>query len=495
MARRAAGRFIGWFRPARITADRPSPSLQEQLYAAIRRAVLGGELAAGERLPSSRALAADLGVGRNTVIAAVERLVAEGYLESRRGAGLFVAADLPPEGLGEASRPGAGRLDPVLSRRSGRFAPLHAEGEQSQSQVRAKPFATGPLALDAFPLDVWRRLGAQALRRDGARLLAAAPAQGLPRLRQVLAGYLAETRGVACSPETIAIVSGAQQALDLIGRLLLDPGDAVAVEDPGYVGLREALAGIGARLLPVAVDGQGLDPATLARLQPSPKLVMLTPSHQFPLGMTLPLGRRLALLAEARARGLWIVEDDYDCEFRYSGPPLQALQGLDGGERVLYVGTFSKVLFPGLRLGYVVLPPGLMEGFLRLKATADGFAPPAAQATLAAFIAEGHLAQHVRRMRVLYRRRRAALLDALQRHAADLVEVCPSQAGLHVAVTFRDGRDDRAAAATAQAAGLSVMPLSRYAVARPMSGLVLGFAAFPEAELEAGVQLLAKALR
>ncbi len=490
MARRAAGRFIGWFRPVRGAND---PSLQEQLYAAIRQAVLGGECSPGERLASSRTLAADLGLGRNTVMAALERLVAEGYLESRRGAGLFVAADLPSEGIGESH---ANPASPVLSRRSDRFARLHAEGESFPGQFPARPFATGPLALDEFPLDLWRRLTAQALRGAGAaRLLASGPAQGLPELRQNLSGYLTNSRGVACTPERIVIVSGAQQALDLIGRLLLDPGDAVAVEDPGYVGLREALAGVGAKLHPVPVDAQGFDPAALARLQPAPKLVMVTPSHQFPLGMTLPLSRRLALLAEARARNLWIVEDDYDCEFRYGGPPLQALQGLDGGERVLYVGTFSKVLFPGLRLGYVVLPPALVDGFLRLKATADGFAPPATQAVLARFIAEGHLAQHVRRMRVLYRKRRAALLDALQREAADLFEIGATDAGLHLAVRFRDGRDDRAAVEAVRAAGLSAMPLSRYAIARPVSGLVLGFAAFPEAELTQAVQRLVKALR
>lgn len=490
MARRAAGRFIGWFRPARNAGD---PSLQEQFYGAIRKAVLAGEWLRGERLPSSRTLAADLGLGRNTIVAAIERLVAEGYLETRRGAGLFVAADLPPEGIAEtAGRPATA----VLSRRSDRFAPLHAEGESFPGQFPARPFATGPLALDEFPLDLWRRLSAQALRGVGAaRLLANGPAQGLPELRQNLSGYLTNSRGVACTPHNIVIVSGAQQALDLVGRLLLDPGDTVAVEDPGYVGLREALAGVGAKLHPVPVDAQGFDPAALARLQPAPRLVMLTPSHQFPLGMTLPLSRRLALLAEARARNLWIVEDDYDCEFRYGGPPLQALQGLDGGERVLYVGTFSKVLFPGLRLGYVVLPPPLVEGFLRLKATADGFAPPLSQAVLARFIGEGHLAQHVRRMRVLYRRRRGALLEALQRDAADLFELGASEAGLHLAVRFRDGRDDRAAAEAARAAGLNVMPLSRYAIARPVSGLVLGFAAFSEAELQAAVQRLVRALR
>lgn len=484
MARRAAGRFVGWFRPDRRAGG---GSLQEQLYAAIRQAVLQGELMAGERLPSSRALAADLGLGRNTVVTAIERLVAEGYLESRRGSGLFVAVDLPAEGV----RPAAGDKPPSLSRRAAEAPGLHAEGESRAM----RPFALGAAALDEFPLELWRRLAVQVLRRQPGDLLGYCDARGLPALRRVLAGYLADSRGVVCSPDTIVIVSGAQQALDLIGRLLLDPGDAAVVEDPGYAGARDALAGTGARLLPVAVDGQGFDPAVLAGLAPVPKLMMLTPSHQFPLGMTLPVARRLALLAEARARGIWIVEDDYDCEYRYGGPPLQALQGLDGGERVLYVGTFSKVLFPGLRLGYVVLPPQLVEGFLRLKTAADGFSPGWPQAVLAEFIAQGHLVQHIRRMRTLYRKRRSALLAALARHAGDLLVPRLSEAGLHVTVEFRDGRDDKSAAAAALAAGLSVAPLSRYAVTRRLSGLLLGFAAFPEAELETAVQRLVKALR
>lgn len=482
MPRRAAGRFVGWFRPARSTGQ----SLQDQLFGAIQQAVQRGELAPGERLPSSRTLAADLDLGRNTVIAAMERLVAEGYLESRRGAGLFVAADLPAEGF----RPAPATVQPGLSRRAGRFAGIHAEGEGSARQ----PLRPGQPALGEFPLDLWRRLSVQVLRRGGAALLGSGPAQGLLALRQALARYLAETRGVVCTPETIIIVSGAQQALDMIGRVLLDPGDAVALEDPGYIGAREALAGTGARLVPVPLDEQGFDPARLSSLDPAPKLAMLTPSHQFPLGMTLPLGRRLALLAEARARGIWIVEDDYDCEYRYDGPPLQALQGLDGGDRVLYVGTFSKVLFPGLRLGYVVLPPRLVEGFLRAKGTADGFAAPWPQATLAAFITEGHLAQHVRRMRVLYRKRRQALLAALYRHAGAIFTIRASDAGLHVVVQFRDGRDDRAAAAAVQAAGLPVAPLSRYSLGQPFSGLLLGFADSSEAELDAAVQRLVSAL-
>lgn len=484
MARRAAGRFIGWFRPSR---DAGGDSLQEQLFVAIRTAVLSGELAPGERLPSSRALAADLALGRNTVIAAMERLAAEGYLESRRGAGLYVSADLPPEGIGA----GPGTSAPArLSRRAGRFPSLPERGADQPSLLMP-----GQPALADFPFDLWRKLSVQTLRREKQAMLGLGDPQGLPALRQVLARYLADTRGVKCTPETIVIVSGAQQALDLIGRVLLDAGDAVAVEDPGYVGMREALAGVGAKLLPVPVDEQGFDPAWLSRLEPAPKLVMLTPSHQFPLGMTLPLSRRLALLAEARARGLWIVEDDYDCEYRYGGPPLQALQGLDGGERVLYVGTFSKVLFPGLRLGYVVLPPALVDGFLRAKVSADGFAAPWPQATLAAFIADGHLAQHVRRMRVLYRRRRQALLAAIARHGGDLFTIRASDAGLHLVAEFRDGRDDRAASVAAQAAGLRVSPLSRQAVTRKVSGLLLGFAAHDEAALDAAVQRLVSVLR
>jgi len=478
MARRAAGRFVSWFRPDRLACG---DGLQAQLYHAIRRAVLAGELMPGERLPSSRSLAADLGLGRNTVTAACDLLAAEGYLEARPGAGLFVAADLPSEGFaGPPAGPRAMSGDPHAKRDGGR---------------PVLPLTPGVPALDDFPLEVWRRLTGQVLRRQGTGLLAGGDPAGLPVLRHALAGYLSATRGVICSPDQIVIVSGAQQALDLAGRLLLRPGDAVAVEDPGYPAARAAFAGLGARLLPVPVDGQGIDPALLAGLSPRPKLTMLTPSHQFPLGMTLPLARRLALLQLARERDLYLIEDDYDCEYRYAGPPLQALQGLDGDGRVLYVGTFSKVLFPGLRLGYLVLPAGLVDGVLALKRAADGFSPPQSQAVLAAFITEGHLAQHVRRMRMLYRRRRAALLAALQRHAAGLLTPRPSEAGLHLVADFVDSRDDRVAVAAAAQAGLGVTPLSRYAVSTSCSGLLIGFATLPEAGLEGAIQRLVAVLR
>lgn len=478
MARRAGGRFVAWFRPER---EAGSEGLQAQLYGAIRRAVLAGELAPGERLPSSRSLAADLGLGRNTVTAACDRLVAEGYLEGRRGAGLFVAADLPADGV-----PGL---------------PARGTGPHRQSPVKVESLPTPlPLtpevpALDDFPLETWRRLTGQVLRRQGGALLGFGSPAGLPALRHALAEYLTATRGLVCDPGQIVVVSGAQQALDLAGRLLLRPGDGVVMEDPCYPAARAAFTALGARLHPLAVDGQGIDPAQLAALSPAPRLAMLTPSHQFPLGMTLPLARRLALLRLARERDLYLIEDDYDCEYRYAGPPLQALQGLDGDGRVLYVGTFSKAMFPSLRLGYLVLPAGLVGSLLTLKRVADGFAPLISQAVLAAFITEGHLAQHVRRMRMLYRRRRAVLQAALQQQAADLLTLWPSEAGLHLVADFVDGRDDTAAAAQAVAAGLGVRPLSRYAIDRRLSGLMIGFAADREAAIPAAVQRLVAAIR
>ncbi|HEX6957396.1 MAG TPA: PLP-dependent aminotransferase family protein [Ferrovibrio sp.] len=461
--------------------------MQQQLHQAVQRAVLSRELLPGERLPSSRALASDLGVSRNTVVAAIERLVLEGYLEVRRGAGVFVATDIVPDVVRPEAAP-----SPGLSDRAGGFAGLHAEGEFG---VTARASSLGLPALDEFPIELWRKLAQQALRRRPKLVLGPGDPQGLPELRAALARYLSDTRGVVCTAQTIVIVSGAQQALDLIGRLLLDPGDTVAVEDPGYLGVRQALAGTGARLAPVAVDDQGFDPAALLGLKIVPKLAVLTPSHQFPLGMTLPLARRLALLKIARDSGIWIVEDDYDCEYRYSGPPLQALQGLDGGSRVLYVGTFSKVLYPGFRLGYVVLPPDLVEGFVRIKAVADGYAPNWPQAILTAFLAEGHMAQHVRRMRTLYRQRRTALLAALDHHAAGLLRPRRSEAGLHLVAEFADGRDDLAAAKAAAGAGLGIAPLSKYAMTRRLSGLLLGFAATPAPEMDAAAQRLVAALR
>jgi GntR family transcriptional regulator/MocR family aminotransferase len=493
MARRAAGHFIGWFRPLRGAGD---PPLQVQLYSAIRAGVLDGRLGPGERLPSSRALGEDLGLSRNTVLGAYDRLVAEGYLVARAASGVFVAADVPAD-LGQQAVPKAGPTG--FSQRGRRLIAAAPAMAVAAGDPGLRPFMVGP-ALGEFPLESWRRLTNRRMRRPAIGLLASGDPQGLPALRAALADYLTEARGLICSAENVLVVSGAQQALDLVGRVLLDPGDIAVVEDPGYPGVSEALSAVGAKLEPVPVDAQGLDPEHLAQLPGPVKLVAVTPSHQFPLGGTMPLARRLGLLALARQRGCMIVEDDYDCEYRYSGPPLPALQGLDGGgqggeERVIYVGTFSKVLFPGLRLGYLVLPPRLVAGFVRAKTTADGHAPSLPQAVLADFIADGHLAQHVRRMRKLYRERQQVLLQALQRFCGSALRVGPAEAGLHLVAEFNDGRDDRAVAAAAAAIGISVAPLSRYAIRRQLSGLLFGYAAFPPAELERAAQALGKLLK
>ncbi len=497
MARRAAGHFIGWFRPLR---GEDQPSLQEQLYRAIRAGVLDGRLRPAERLPSSRALAEDLGLSRNTVTGAYDRLVAEGYLAARPASGLFVAEDMP-ESLGRSVDHGRRDRASSFSRRGQR---LIGAGSNREAEAPAgRIFAIGLPALDEFPLEAWRRITNRRLRRSERDLLAHGDPQGLLELRQALADYLREARGLRCGPEQILVVSGAQQALDLVGRVLLDPGDLAALEDPGYVGIRQAMLAVGARLAPVPVDAQGLDPALLPKLAKGAKLVAVTPSHQFPLGGTLPLPRRLALLAQARAEDFLILEDDYDCEYRYAGPPLPALQGLEqataeaGGDngRVIHVGTFSKVLFPGLRLGYLVLPPALLDGFRRVKAIADGHNSALPQAVLADFISEGHLAQHARRMRKLYRQRQQALLAALQESCGDILSVQPAEAGLHLVAHFKDGRDDSLAAAACQAAGLAPSPLSRYCIQRKMSGLLLSYAAWPPEELTAAAGRLAAALR
>lgn len=490
MARRAAGHFIGWFRPQRGAGG---PPLQLQLYAAIRAGVLDGRLGPGQRLPSSRALAEELGLSRNTVLGAYDRLVAEGYLAVRPASGVYVADDVPAD-LGQAARAVSGPAG--FSDRGHR---LIAAAPDRAAPATARPFAVGLPALVDFPLETWRRLTNRRLRRPETGLMAGGDPQGLPSLCQALASYLTEARGLTCTADQLLVVSGAQQALDLVGRVLLDPGDLAVVEDPGYAGAREALAAVGARLEAVPVDAQGLDPEQVAGLKAAPKLIAVTPSHQFPLGGTMPLARRLGLLAVARERGSMIVEDDYDCEYRYGGPPLPALQGLDDtagpdGGRVIYVGTFSKVLFPGLRIGYLVLPPRLVAGFVRAKTTADGHGALLPQAVLADFIAEGHLAQHVRRMRKLYRERQQALLGALQRHCPGL-RVGPAEAGLHLVAEFTDQRDDKAIALAAAAQGLTVAPLSRYAIRRQLSGLLLGYAAFPPAELERAAQLLGKLLK
>jgi GntR family transcriptional regulator/MocR family aminotransferase len=478
--------------------ERAAAPMFRQLYEGIRTAILSGRFEAGMRLPASRMLASELGVSRTTVLNGYEQLLAEGYLVGRLGSGTYVAPTLPEEllqahTLPQALRPPA-RRSRLLSRRGATLAA--APRPIVPRAGRPRPFRPGVPALDAFPSELWLRLTKKYTRRMFAELGDYGDPAGYRPLRQAIAAYLQAARGVCCDADQIIVVSGAQQALDLAARVLLDPGEAAWVEDPSYIGARGALSGTGVQVVGVPVDREGLDVAGAARRHPRARLCYVTPSHQYPLGVTMSLSRRLALLDWARRASAWIVEDDYDSEFRYAGRPLAALQGLDRDRRVLYVGTFSKVLFPALRLGYLVAPPDLVDAFVAARTLADHHSPTLPQAVLAEFIADGHLARHVRRMRTLYAERQTALLAAVRRELDGCLSVAPAEAGLHLVGWLGEGEDDRVASRRAAAHGVETPPLSAYQIERgKRGGLLLGYAASSPREIRDGVRRLALALR
>lgn len=468
--------------------------LFRQLYAHVKEAVLAGRIGAGVRLPPTRTLCRLLGVSRQTVQAAYEQLMAEGYLEGTVGKGTFVSAALPAAVKARAA------LQPLarpLSARGSAMADGMARVRRHDGPPRA--FRASMPGLDLFPFDVWRRLEAQHWRRSAGRLGYGDDGAGDAVLRELLCAYLA-SRGVRCTPEQVVITAGSQQALYLLAQLLLAPGEGVWIESPGYQGAVAAFAAAGARVRPVPVDAEGMDVTYAAHHFPDAKLAFATPSHQLPLGVTMSLRRRLELLRWAEANGAWIVEDDYDSEYRHTGPPLASLQSLDRSGRVVYVGTFSKVLFPALRLGYVVAPPALAAALARARAVVDRGGPVVAQATLADFIAGGHFARHIRRTRDAYGERRAVLIDALRARLEGRLRQGPSDAGLDLCVHFsRDAQDDEAAVVRrAQAQGIEVRPLGYYAnpdagpACAVAPGLLLGFAAFAPAALRAGGDGLAR---
>ncbi len=469
-----------------------------QLYEGLRRAILSGMLPAGTRLPSTRALAAELGVSRTTVVAAFDGLLAEGYLEGKVGSGTYVAASLPEELLSVREKVDRGPRPAGSGRRlSGRGAFLAATPTTvARGAGSPRAFRPGVPALDEFPHAAWRRISGKLWRRPPGGLLGYGDPAGYWPLREAISGYLGSARAVRCVPEQVIVVSGSQQALDLAARVLLDPGDAVWVEDPGYIGARGALSAAGARLVPVPVDGEGLTVAAGIEREPGARLACVTPSHQYPLGVTMSLGRRLELLGWADRTGAWVIEDDYDSEYRYTGRPLEALQGLDTGERVLYVGTFSKVLFPALRLGYLVVPADLAEAFGAARELADRHPPTVDEAILADFIAEGHFLRHLRRMRALYAERQRALVEEAARELPGLLDVSPTAAGMHLVGWLPEGVDDREASRRAAALGVEAPPVSLYG-GEPGGGggLMLGYAAVGEVGIRAGVRRLATALR
>jgi GntR family transcriptional regulator/MocR family aminotransferase len=469
--------------------------LYQQIYDELRSAILTGRLAPGARLPATRELASALGVARNTVMNAFDQLLAEGYLEGRVGDGTYVTRVLPDDLLyAPAGVQPAPRLGPAgqrLSRQGALLAAAPANPVLHEGPPRVfRPFVP---ALDSFPIALWAQLTARRYRRSGHSLLSASPSVGYPPLRAAIASYLGAARAVRCEPDQVMIVAGAQQALDLTARVLLDPGDAVWVEEPGYWGARGAFRGVGARLVHVPVDAEGLDIAAGRACCASARLAYVTPSHQFPLGMTMSLARRLALLQWASQSGSWVLEDDYDSEYRYVGRPLAALQGLDSAGRVIYLGSFSKVLFMGLRLGYLVVPPDLVDTFVRARMLMDLRPPTLEQAVLTDFIVEGHFGRHLRRMRALYAERQAILVDAVQQELAGLLSMTAAESGMHLVGWLGAGVDDKVAARQAADYDVVVPPLSAYySVVPPRGGVLLGYAAFSESEIRAGVQRLAR---
>ncbi|HYM69620.1 MAG TPA: PLP-dependent aminotransferase family protein [bacterium] len=480
-----------------VTVNRRSGvAAYRQIYAALREAVLSGRLRAGARLPATRTLASRLRLSRTTVVTAFEQLLAEGYLDGRVGSGTFVAGAVPDDALrahaGNRAGAGARRARAPLSRRG---TILAATPASALTDVAPRLFRPGLPALDAFPYDVWRRLVNRMWHRRPRALLSYSDHAGYRPLREAIAAYLREVRAVRCAADQVIVVAGSQQGLDLIARVLLDPGDAVWVEDPGYLGAHGALRAAGARIVPVPVDAEGLDVNAGAALEPAARLASVTPSHHYPLGATMSLRRRLALLRWAQRTGAWVLEDDYDSEYRYAGRPLASLQGLDAAGRVIYLGTFSKVLFPSLRLGYVVAPPGLVNAVVAARALVDRECPTVEQAVLAEFIAEGHFARHIRRMRTLYAERQQALLDAADRELRGLLDIRPSEAGMHLVGWLPQGIDDRRAAARAAACGVEAPALSAYRITpSPRGALLLGYTCAPSAEIRAAVSRLAAAL-
>ena len=454
--------------------------------------MLDGRLTVGSRLPSSRALSRQMGVSRNTVMAALDQLTAEGFIVSRQGSGTRVAArPLPPSLVAHQPASLSVRSVRAVSRRARELAELEAPFGRASNL----PLAPGLPDLDAFPHREWSRLLARRWRRPPRGLMAPHDAAGHPDLRAAIAEHLGRTRAVRCTPDQIILVAGSQQGLDLAARVLLDPGDQAMIEDPCYGGLRGALHAAGAKPVSVKVDDAGFDPELAERLWPQARLACVTPSHQFPSGSTMPLERRLALIDWADRRGGWIVEDDYDSDFRYAGAPLAALQGLDAGNRTIYCGTFSKSMFPALRLGWLVVPEDLLPVFLAVRRMADVAPSAVTQAAMADFMAEGLFAAHLRRMRTLYIERRLILLQATHRHLDGLLEVTTGDAGTHGIGWLPPGTDDRAAAAAARAHGLAPSPLSRYRIAPGRPGLVIGYGNTASAMIEKAVATLAKALR
>jgi GntR family transcriptional regulator/MocR family aminotransferase len=481
-----------------LTIDPTSKdTITKQIYDHVRRMVLSGSISPGSRLPSSRNLAGQVGISRNTVLAAYDQLTAEAYLEGRVGSGTFVVRNLPDAFLRAQLRPMPAREltgeRERTSRQSGISAALAIAPKTHAKSIRA--FRTGLPDADAFPFQLWARLVSRRYRDRAPELFDYQDPAGYGPLREEIARYLSNTRGLRCNPEQVIVVGGSQQALDLAMRLLIGPGDVVCVEDPGYAGTLAAVRGSAARVVPIPIDGEGFEVAVARRRAPDARLIVVTPSRQYPLGVTMSLVRRLELLEWASQTNAWILEDDYDSEYRYEGLPLAALQGLDNEGRVIYMGTFSRLMFPTLRLGYAVVPPDLVDSFRSARALSDRGSSWVEQSAMVEFISDGHFARHVRRMRALYAKRQAKMVAEAERQLAGLLDVRTEPAGMHLIGWLPEGQDDLLASGAVARLGVEAEPLSALSV-EPLGrgGLMMGYTGVTDSEIEDGVAAMAEAL-
>jgi GntR family transcriptional regulator / MocR family aminotransferase len=475
-----------------IMVDRKMPQpLHRQIYDAFRTAIVEGKLRRGQRIPSTRTLAVEIGVSRFPVLNAYAQLLAEGYFESRVGAGTVVSSWIPDRVApreAHGARPAATRSGPRrVAVRSASLPPLyHARWLRNLGA-----FGVGQVAFDHFPLQAWSNLVTRRCRTTDARALHYGDQMGSPAFREIIADYLRTARSLRCEADQIMVVSGSQQALELTARVLLDAGDPVWVEEPGYRLAKTVFALNGCRVHPVPVDGEGLDVAAGIKLCRKARAAFVTPSHQFPLGVSMSASRRLQLLDWARTNGSWIIEDDYDSEYRYESSPIASLQGLDTNGRVVYVGTFSKVLFPGLRLGYLAIPSDLVEHFIAVRRAMDIGPPNFYQDVVADFISEGHFARHIRRTRTLYHERRRVLVESLRKELGSKVEVLGSETGMHLTVMLPKELRDLAISERASRLKLWLWPLSpSYAGNARQPGFILGFGNTAIEEIPAAVRKL-----
>ena len=486
--RRVAASFL----PPIALAERTKIPMYRQLYDWFRKAIMEGILRPGQRVPSTRGLAAELNISRIPVVNAYAQLLTEGYFESFVGAGTCVARSIPDDAgsFPEKRRPQEAAQSAGPRRLSRRGTVL--------SQVPAQTwldnlgaFRVSLPALDHFPLGIWSKLVARHCRRPPRGIMAYGHAMGYLPFREAIAEYLGAVRGVRCEPSQILVTTGSQQALLLCAQVLLDSKDRMLMEEPGYPGARQAFTTAGVQLIPARLDQEGMSIEAISRRGLDARAVYVTPSHQYPMGMTMGATRRMLLLAWAARVGAWIIEDDYDSEYRFGSRPIASLQGMDTDGRVIYIGTFSKVMFPALRLGYVVVPADLVSAFSAARDSADVFSSTLYQAVMTEFIREGHFARHIRRMRMLYMERRRALVDAIQSEMGDTLQVIGAEAGMHLVALLPRGADDVAVSRKAAQRGVSVIPLSScYAKPPARGGLILGYGGADLHQIQDGVAKL-----